>query len=78
MAGKTNSTLTRELIDRSRYERSYGYDPKAIEHDLIVIRQLMRGKKRITMQLAQEIYYRIKRENIRFQSEKGVEFLDKL
>lgn len=57
---------------------SDGYDPEAIEYDLITIRQLMRGKKQLTMQLSQEIYYKIKLENIQFQSDKGAEFLEEL
>lgn len=61
---------------------STGYDPKAVEHDLQIISQLTHGmiygKKKLTMQQAQEIYYRIRRENIQFQSDTGEEFLLKL
>lgn len=61
---------------------STGYDPQAVEHDLQVISQLTHGmfygKKKLTMQQAQEIYYRIKREHIQFQSDTGEEFLLKL
>ena len=57
---------------------STGYDPKAVEHDLLTIRQLMKGRKKITMQLAQEIYYKIKSENIQFHSDTGEDFLHKL
>lgn len=52
-----------------------GYDPDAVEYDLQMIRRLMRGKRQLTMRLAQEIYYRIKQENIEFKSSKGEEFL---
>ncbi|MDE7322002.1 MAG: class B sortase [Lachnospiraceae bacterium] len=58
---------------------SIGYDPKAVEHDLQIISQLTRsmasGKKKLTMQQAQAIYYKIKNENIQFQSNTGEEFL---
>lgn len=61
----------------SRY--STGYDPKAVEHDLQIISQLTRstisGKKKLTAQQAQEIYYKIKKENIQFQSDTGEDFL---
>ena len=64
---------------RVRYgSYSEGYDPKAVEHDLLTIRQLMKGRKKITMQLAQEIYYKIKSENIQFHSDTGEDFLHKL
>ncbi|MDE7478859.1 MAG: class B sortase [Lachnospiraceae bacterium] len=66
--------------DYSKY--STGYDPKAVEHDLQRISQLTHGtsygkngKKKLTMQQAQEIYYRIKNENIQFQSDIGENFL---
>ena len=58
---------------------STGYDPRAVEHDLEFISQLAPGmiysKKKLTMQQAQEIYYKIKKENIQFQSDTGEEFL---
>ena len=58
---------------------STGYDPRAVEHDLQIISQLAPGmiysKKKLTMQQAQEIYYKIKKENIQFQSDTGEEFL---
>lgn len=61
---------------------STGYDPRAVEHDLQIISQLTRGmvygKKNLTMQQAQEIYYKIRKENIQFQSDTGEEFLLKL
>lgn len=52
-----------------------GYDPGAVEYDLRVIRQLTRGRKKLTPHQAREIYYRIKNENIRFRSEKGEDFV---
>lgn len=55
-----------------------GYDPEALEHDLQLISQLMRGKKELTVQLAQEIYYKIKSKNITFQSSKGKAFLNRV
>lgn len=68
--------------DRDYYHYSTGYDPKAVEHDLQIISQLTRGtmysRKKLTMQQAQEIYYRIKKENIQFQSEIGENFLSSL
>lgn len=58
---------------------SIGYDPDAVEHDLQMISQLTHGmihsKKKLTMQQAQEIYYKIKNENIQFQSDTGQHFL---
>lgn len=59
-------------------EYSTGYDPEALEHDLRLMSRLMHGKKKLTSQLAQEIYYQIKSENISFQSDTGKEFLDKI
>lgn len=55
-----------------------GYDPEALEHDLRLISQLMCGKKGLTVQLAQDIYYKIRLNNITFQSEKGEAFLEQV
>ena len=60
---------------------STGYDPKAVDHDLQLISQLthgISGKKKMTMHQAQEIYYKIKKDNICFQSETGENFLSSL
>lgn len=60
---------------------STGYDPKAVEHDLQLISQLthgISGNKKMTMHQAQEIYYKIKKNNICFQSETGESFLSSL
>lgn len=60
---------------------STGYDPKAVEHDLQLISQLthgISGKKKMTMHQAQEIYYKIKKDNICFRSETGENFLSSL
>ncbi len=60
---------------------STGYDPKAVEHDLQLISQLthgISGKKKMTMHQAHEIYYKIKKDNICFQSETGENFLSSL
>lgn len=58
---------------------STGYNPEAVEHDLQIISQLTRGtlygKKKMTVRQAQEIYYRIRKENIQFQSDTGEDFL---
>ncbi|MCM1183727.1 MAG: hypothetical protein NC337_10175 [Roseburia sp.] len=78
MAGNTKEMVRSKLMVARGEGHDYGYDPKAIEHDLTIIGQLMRGKKRMTMQLAQETYYKLRRENVRFQSEKGAEFADTL
>lgn len=59
-------------------EYGTGYDPEALEHDLQLISQLMRGKKTLTMRLAQEIYYKIKLNGIVFESSTGKEFFDKI
>lgn len=64
--------------DRTYSSYGTGYDPKAVEHDLKLISWLMHGKRQLTMQLAQEIYYKIKNENLAFQSDTGKDFLDKL
>ncbi len=72
----TDDTAAKRRVRYGNY--SEGYDPKAVEHDLLTIRQLMKGRKKITMQLAQEIYYKIKSENIQFRSDTGEDFLHKL
>lgn len=72
----TDNTAAKRRVRYGSY--SEGYDPKAVEHDLLTIRQLMKGRKKITMQLAQEIYYKIKSENIQFHSDTGEDFLHKL
>lgn len=59
-------------------EYGTGYDPRALDHDLQLIYQLMRGKKKLTLQLAQEIYYIIKSKNITFQSSKGEAFWEQV
>lgn len=63
----------------SKRDYGAGYNPKAVEHDLQIISQLMRGKlsgkKRLTTQQAQDLYYRIRKEDIQFQSETGENFL---
>lgn len=59
-------------------EQGSGYNPENVEHDLIMIRRLMKGKKKMTMQLAKEIYYRINVEKIHFLSDTGNDFLDKV
>lgn len=76
MDGKTHQALMERHLHQNAY--SEGYNPKAVEHDLVAIRQLMKGRKKLTMRLAQDIYYRIRREDIRFQSEQGADFLKKL
>ena len=67
---------------RDHNDYSTGYNPRAVEHDLQIISQLTHGmiynKKNLTMQQAQEIYYKIKKENIQFQSDTGEEFLLRL
>ncbi len=57
-------------------EYGTGYNPKALEHDLQLISQLMGGKKKLTSRLAQEIYSKVRIKNITFQSSKGKEFWD--
>lgn len=76
MSDKPKKAAVKGRIDHSNYND--GYDPRAVEYDLVTIKQLMRGKKRLTMQLSREIYYKLKLENIQFKSEKGAEFLEKL
>ena len=59
-------------------EYGTGYDPEALEFDLRLISRLMHGKKQLTLQLAQEIYYKIKADNITFQSSKGEAFWEQI
>ena len=54
------------------------YNPSAVEHDLILIKQLMKGKKKLDTSLAKDIYYKMCVEKLQFQSYKGAEFLEKL
>jgi hypothetical protein len=54
------------------------YDPKAVEYDLRLISRLTNGKKNLTNQMAQKIYYKIKADNIEFKSETGQQFVDRL
>lgn len=65
--------------DRDYNGYGTGYDPEAVENDLQIIRQLTHGmrydRKRLTIQQAQELYYKIKIENIQFQSDTGEDFL---
>lgn len=61
--------------NKSFNDYSTGYDPDAVEHDLQAISLLTHGRKKLTARQAQEIYYIIKNENIRFRSEKGEDFM---
>jgi 2C-methyl-D-erythritol 2,4-cyclodiphosphate synthase len=54
------------------------YDPKAVEYDLELISSLTSGKRNLTNQMAQKIYYKIKAENIKFKSDTGEQFLSRL
>ncbi|MCD8039360.1 MAG: class B sortase [Lachnospiraceae bacterium] len=64
------------MADHTEY--GTGYDPNALEHDLQLISRLMRGKRKLTSRLANDIYYKIKSENLTFQSSRGEEFYDKI
>ena len=68
---RNNKNTNRKNSDHYSSE----YNPKAIERDLLLIKQLKHGKKQLTRQLAQEIYYKIKDEEIQFASYIGEEFV---
>lgn len=53
-------------------------DKASVQTDLRKIEILMKGNRNLTKQLAKEIYFRIKYEEIRFYSLAGMDFLDKL
>ena len=53
-------------------------DKASVQTDLRKIEILMKGNKRLTKQLAKEIYFRIKYEGIRFYSLAGMDFLDRI
>lgn len=50
------------------------YNPEQLENDLQLISRLKRGKKELTSKHAQEIYRKVKAENIIFQSSTGDDF----
>lgn len=54
------------------------YNPSCVEHDLLLIKQLMKGKKKLDMNLAKDIYYRMCIGKLQFKSYKGAEFLEEL
>ncbi len=53
-------------------------DKASVQTDLRKIEILMKGNRELSKQLAREIYFRIKYEEIRFYSLAGMDFLDKL
>lgn len=53
-------------------------DKASVQTDLRKIEILMKGNRKLTKQLAKEIYFRIKYEEIRFYSLTGMDFLDEL
>lgn len=53
-------------------------DKASVQTDLRKIEILMKGNRKLTKQLAKEIYFRIKYEEIRFYSLAGMDFLDEL
>ena len=53
-------------------------DKASVQTDLRKIEILMKGNKELSRQLAKEIYFRIKYEEIRFHSLAGMDFLDKI
>jgi len=53
-------------------------DKASVQTDLRKIEILMKGNRELSKQLAKEIYFRIKYEEIRFYSLAGMDFLDKL
>ncbi len=65
-------------MNKSGNGMSDNTNKNAVEYDLATIKQLMKGRKRLTPKLAQEIYYKLNRYNIQFKSFKGEEFLDEL
>ncbi len=53
-------------------------DKASVQTDLRKIEILMKGNRELSKQLAKEIYFRIKYEEIRFYSLAGMDFLDRL
>jgi hypothetical protein len=54
------------------------YDSEAVEYDLELITKLTNGKRSLTNQTAQKIYYKIKADNIKFRSDTGEQFINRL
>jgi hypothetical protein len=54
------------------------YDSEAVEYDLELISSLTNGKSHLTNQAAKKIYYRIKADNIKFKSDTGEQFINRL
>jgi hypothetical protein len=54
------------------------YDSEAVEYDLELITKLTNGKRSLTNQTAQKIYYKIKADNIKFRSDTGEQFVNRL
>lgn len=57
---------------------AFNEDEESVQADRKKIGLLMKGNTKMTAALAQEIYYIIKMQNIRFQSMEGLEFLDSI
>ena len=57
---------------------AFNEDEESIQADRKKIGLLMKGNTQMTAALAQEIYYIIKMQNIRFQSMEGLEFMDSI
>jgi hypothetical protein len=54
------------------------YDSEAVEYDLELISSLTNGKSHLTNQAARKIYYKIKADNIKFRSDTGEQFINRL
>ena len=56
----------------------YNDEDDKMEADMQVIRLLMKGNAQLTEKLAVQLYYRILRENIQFETSVGLDFLDRI
>lgn len=71
-------SISKKKVVHGSFDSDYGYNPANVQHDMQMIKILTRGKKNISSQLAQDIYYKIKVEKIEFYSEIGMQFYDKV
>ena len=56
----------------------YTDEDDKMEADMQMIRLLMKGNAQLTEKLAVQLYYRILRENIQFETSVGLDFLDRI
>ena len=56
----------------------YNDEDDKMEADMQMIRLLMKGNAQLTEKLAVQLYYRILKENIQFETSVGLDFLDRI